>query len=217
MNEQFIKNLLEKLDNNVKLIGVSKTRTKDEIMLAHKLGIANFGENYVQELVEKYNENDMLIWHFIGRIQTNKIKDIVKRVDYIHGVSRVKEVKEINKQSGKINKISNILIELNLIPNDLTHGGVKEEDLEELINECLNCNNICLKGLMVIGPNSDNEKEIAKVFAKGQEIFNIYKSKIDSFTELSMGMSDDYEIALKYGSTMLRIGSKIFGPRNYNK
>ena len=70
---------------------------------------------------------------------------------------------------------------------------------------------------MVIGPNSDNEKEIAKVFAKGQEIFNIYKSKIDSFTELSMGMSDDYEIALKYGSTMLRIGSKIFGPRNYNK
>lgn len=217
MNEQFIKNLLGKLDNNVKLIGVSKTRTKDEIMLAHKLGITNFGENYVQELVEKYNENDMLIWHFIGRIQTNKIKDIVKRVDYIHGVSRVKEVKEINKQSGKINKISNILIELNLIPNDLTHGGVKEEDLEELINECLNCNNICLKGLMVIGPNSDNEKEIAKVFAKGQEIFNIYKSKIDSFTELSMGMSDDYEIALKYGSTMLRIGSKIFGPRNYNK
>lgn len=217
MNEQFIKNLLEKLDNNVKLIGVSKTRTKDEIMLAHKLGITNFGENYVQELIEKYDEKDGLVWHFIGRIQTNKIKDIVKRVDYIHGVSRVKEVKEINKQSEKINKISNILIELNLIPNDLTHGGVKEEDLEELINECLNCNNICLKGLMVIGPNSDNEKEIAKVFAKGQEIFNIYKSKIDSFTELSMGMSDDYEIALKYGSTMLRIGSKIFGPRNYNK
>ena len=168
-------------------------------------------------MIAKHSENDKFNWHFIGRIQTNKIKDIVSRVVLIHGVSRIKEVQEINKQSLKINKISNILIEVNLIPNDLTHGGIREEELEGFLKECSNYPNINVKGFMIIGPNSDDKKEIENVFIKGEKLFNIYSKKYQSISELSMGMSDDYEIALKHSATMIRIGTKIFGPRDYSK
>ena len=217
MDKQFIKEILEYVNTNVRLVAASKTRSKEEILEAHELGINDFGENYVQELVNKYDEKDNFNWHFIGRIQTNKIKDIVKRVSLIHGVSRIKEIQEINKQSEKINKISNILIEVNLIPNDLTHGGVKIEDLDLLIEECHKCSNVLLNGFMIIGPNSDNIEEIEKVFIQGKELLTKYSSIYPELKELSMGMSEDYKIAIKHGSTMIRIGSKIFGPRNYLK
>ena len=217
MDQEFIKNVIKKLNNRQVLIAASKTRSKDEILKAYGFGINDFGENYVQELIAKHSENDKFNWHFIGRIQTNKIKDIVSRVVLIHGVSRIKEVQEINKQSLKINKISNILIEVNLIPNDLTHGGIREEELEGFLKECSNYPNINVKGFMIIGPNSDNKKEIENVFIKGEKLFNIYSKKYQSISELSMGMSDDYEIALKHSATMIRIGTKIFGPRDYSK
>lgn len=217
MDKTFISAILENLKPNKTLIAASKTRSKEEIEEAYKLGINDFGENYVQELIRKYKSEDKYNWHFIGRIQTKKIKDIVPRVSLIHGVSRIKEVEEINKQSQKINKISNILIEVNLIPNDLTHGGIEEKELDTFINTCISYPNICLKGFMIIGPNSDNEQEIEEVFIKGEQLFNMYKKRYSNICELSMGMSDDYEIALRHSATMIRIGTKIFGPRDYSK
>ena len=217
MDKQFIEKTLEYIGKNIKLIAASKTRSKEEIIDAYKLGINDFGENYVQELINKYDENDPFNWHFIGRIQTNKIKDIVKRVSLIHGVSRLKEIQEIDKQSKKINKISDILIEVNLIPNDLTHGGVKEEELSLLVEQCQNYENVNLVGFMIIGPNSDNFEEIENVFIKGEKLLKSYNDKYPNIKELSMGMSEDYDIALKHGTSMIRIGTKIFGARDYNK
>lgn len=216
MNEQEIHEILSYLSYNQNLIGVSKTRSREEILAAHKYGINHFGENYVQELIKKYDESDDFSWHFIGRLQTNKIKDIVSRVVLIHSVYREKELTEINKQSKKINKITNILIEVNLIPNDLTHGGISVDNLDEFIKLALSYSNICVKGFMIIGPNTDEEEKIEEVFIKGKELFDKYKKIYHSITELSMGMSDDYKIALRHGSTFIRIGTKIFGKRNYD-
>ncbi len=216
MDEKFISNLLKLLKENQKVVAASKTRTKEEIIAANKLGIMDFGENYAQELVNKYSNNDCFSWHFIGRLQTNKIKDIVPRVTLIHGVYRKKELDEINKQAKINNKVCNILIEVNLIPNDKSHGGILKEELDDFIKICITYPNICLKGFMIIGPNSDNLSEIEKVFCEGEQLYLKYKKIYSSISELSMGMSNDYLLALKHSATIVRIGTNIFGKRNYD-
>ena len=215
MNEIEINNILNLLNDNQKVVGASKTRTREEIEKAYQLGIRDFGENYVQELIQKYKENDPFNWHFIGRIQTNKIKDIVSRVSLIHGVYRLKEVQEIDKQSKKINKISNILIEVNLVENDETHGGIKKEELDLFLKRCVEYKNIKVVGFMIIGPNSDDLNEIEKVFIEGEQLFLEYKRIYPAIKELSMGMSYDYKLALKHNATYIRIGTNIFGKREY--
>lgn len=215
MNRNEINKILNSLQENQNVIGASKTRTREEIIEAYKLGIKHFGENYVQELVAKQRNDDPFTWHFIGRLQTNKIKDIVSRVNLIHGVYRLKEVQEIDKQSKKINKISNILIEVNLVEDDETHGGIRKEELDCFIKSCLDYQNVKVVGFMVIGPNTSSLEEIENIFAQGEKLFLKYQAIYPCIKELSMGMSQDYELALKHRATYIRIGTNIFGKREY--
>ena len=207
-----IKELIK--ENKIKILGASKTKSKEDIYKLYNEGIKIFGENYVQELKEKYEENLPFEFHFIGKLQTNKIKDIVPRVTLIHSVSRTKELKEIQKECLKLNKKMNILIELHLTNED-TKNGVSLNDLDNLIKEIDNYPNIILKGFMTMGPLSENIKETEEVFIKAQKIYLKYKEIIPSIDTLSMGMSSDYKLAIKYGSTLIRLGTILFGKRNY--
>ena len=207
-----IKELIK--ENKIKILGASKTKSKEDIYKLYNEGIKIFGENYVQELKEKYEENLPFEFHFIGKLQTNKIKDIVPRVTLIHSVSRTKELKEINKECEKINKKMNILIELHLTNED-TKNGVTLDNLDSLINEINNYPNIILKGFMTMGPLSENNKETEEVFIKANKIYLKYKEIIPSIDTLSMGMSNDYKLAIKHGSTLIRLGTILFGKRNY--
>ncbi len=211
MNEKIKIHLKE---NKIKILGASKTKSKEEINNLYQEGITIFGENYVQELKEKYEENLPYEFHFIGKLQTNKIKDIVPRVTLIHSVSRTKELKEIQKECQKINKTMNILIELHLT-NEETKNGVTLNDLDNLINEIKNYPNIILKGFMTMGPLNEDLKEIENVFIKANKIYLKYKEIIPTIDTLSMGMSNDYELAIKHGSTLIRLGTILFGKRNY--
>lgn len=211
MNEK-IKELIK--SNKVQILGASKTKTIEEIFSLYHQGIKIFGENYVQELKEKYEENLPFEFHFIGKLQTNKIKDIVPRVTLIHSVSRTKELKEIQKECLKLNKTMNILIELHLTNED-TKNGVSLNELDNLIKEIDNYPNIILKGFMTMGPLSENIKETEEVFIKAQKIYLKYEEVIPSIDTLSMGMSSDYDLAIKYGSTLIRLGTILFGKRNY--
>lgn len=202
------------INKKVTILGASKTRSIEEIYNLYNDGIKIFGENYVQELKEKYSDNLPFEFHYIGKIQTKKIKDIVPRVNLIHSVSRIKELDIINNESQKINKISNVLIELHLT-DEQTKNGVSLNDLDLLINSLKNYPNIILKGFMTMGPQNNDLKETEKVFKKAHEIFKKYKEIIPSIDTLSMGMSNDYELAIENGSTLIRLGTILFGKRNY--
>ena len=195
------------------LVAVSKTKSNEEIMEAYNLGIRDFGENYVQEFVAKMDTlpNDIR-WHMIGHLQTNKVKDIVKRNIYlIESVDSIKLANTINKEAIKNEKIVNILIEVNIV-DDPNKTGCRLDELDNLINEVNKLSNINLKGLMAIGPITDDSKEIIKYFKQMKKLKDKYK-----FELLSMGMSSDYKEALECGTDIVRIGTKIFGKRNYLK
>ena len=195
------------------LVAVSKTKSNEEIMEAYNLGLRDFGENYVQELILKMDSlpND-ISWHMIGHLQTNKVKDIVKRNIYlIESVDSIKLANTINKEAIKNNKTVNILIEVNIV-NDPNKTGCRLDDLENLIGEVKMLSNINLKGLMAIGPITSDSKEIIKYFKKMKDLKDKYKLEL-----LSMGMSSDYKEALQCGTDIVRIGTKIFGERNYKK
>lgn len=205
--------LLRKELGDTLLVAVSKTKSNDEIMEAYNLGIRDFGENYVQELVAKMDTlpNDIR-WHMIGHLQTNKVKDIVKRNIYlIESVDSIKLANTINKEAIKNEKIVNILIEVNIV-DDPNKTGCRLDELDNLINEVNKLSNINLKGLMVIGPITDDSKEIIKYFKQMKKLKDKYKLEL-----LSMGMSSDYKEALECGTDIVRIGTKIFGKRNYLK
>ena len=211
MNEK-IKKILK--ENKVIILGASKTKTIDDIYNLYNEGVTIFGENYVQELKGKYKKDLPFEFHYIGKLQTNKIKDIVPRVTLIHSVSRIKELKEIQKECIKSNKTMNILIELHLTNED-TKNGVNINELDNLINQIKNYPNIILKGFMTMGPLNDDLNETEKVFIKAHEIFLKYKEIYPSINTLSMGMSNDYDLAIKHGSTLIRLGTILFGKRNY--
>ncbi len=194
------------------LVAVSKTKSNEDIMEAYNLGIRDFGENYVQELITKMDTLPQDIrWHMIGHLQTNKVKDIVKRNIYlIESVDSIKLANTINKEAIKNEKTINILIEVN-IANDPNKTGCMLEDLEDLINESKTLSNINLLGLMAIGPKG-SEEEINSSFMKINELKKKYNLKL-----VSMGMSNDYKIAIKNNTDIVRIGSKIFGERIYKE
>ena len=204
---------LKKEIGDTLLVAVSKTKTNDAIMEAYNLGIRDFGENYVQELVAKMDSlPDDIRWHMIGHLQTNKVKDIVKRNIYlIESVDSIKLANTINKEAIKNEKIVNILIEVNIV-DDPNKTGCRLDELDNLINEVNKLSNINLKGLMAIGPITDDSKEIIKYFKQMKKLKDKYKLEL-----LSMGMSSDYKEALKCGTDIVRIGTKIFGKRNYLK
>lgn len=175
-----------------------------------------YGENKVQEFLSKYFESKDVVWQFIGRLQTNKVKYIVDKVSLIQSVDSLRLAEEIEKRAGKIGKVMEILVEVN-VGNEETKGGVSEEDLFPLLAEIEKMPHLKLKGLMSVLPNAE-EGALEPLYARLSELFRKVQSmKADNFevTILSAGMSGDYKVALANGSNMVRIGSAVFGARVY--
>ena len=192
-----------------KIIAVSKTFTEDKIIPLIEYGHIDFGENKVQEAMTKWSEikekYKNLKLHMIGRLQTNKVKHAVKIFDYIHSVDNLKLAQKISQEQIKLQKNIKLLIQINL-GDETQKGGVNIDNFEMFYKNCVQELKLNVIGIMCIPPNDEN---IDRYFSKMNELKEKY-----NLDELSMGMSNDYLIALKYGSTFLRIGSKIFGPRN---
>lgn len=205
--------------DGVKLIAVSKTQTVDAILEAYNAGQRIFGENHVQEMVEKQAELPADIeWHLIGHLQSNKVKYIAPFVKLIHGVDSIKLLQEINKQALKNNRVIDCLLQVYIADEDTKFGLGFDEVIELLRSEeYAELKNIRIVGLMGIATNTKNEKQITVEFHELKVFFNGVKvsffRKEDSFKEISTGMSADYKIAIEEGSTMVRIGSAIFGKR----
>lgn len=201
-------------DHCVNLMAVTKTVEPEKINFAISQGITLLGENRVQEYLSKkdeYNKNADV--HFIGHLQTNKVKYIINDIKMIQSVDSLKLAKEINRLSEKYNKTMDILVEVN-IGNELSKSGVQKESLFELVKNIAELKNISVKGLMTIPPIGCNES----IFADMHELFiELEQMNIDnvSMETLSMGMSGDYELAIKHGSNLVRIGTKLFGARKY--
>ena len=204
-------------NKNYTCVAVSKTKPIEEINKIYDLGHRNFGENKVQELEFKYESLPKDIkWHMIGHLQSNKVKKVIPIVSLIHSVDSLKLLKTINKESKKIDKTMDCLIQVNISNENSKFGFIKKE-LEFLNQDFLNdFKYIKIRGLMGMASFTNNEKQIRKEFQYLKEIFDDFNTTLDDFNILSMGMSNDYNIALEYGSNMVRIGSKIFGKRNYH-
>ena len=208
----------ENLPQEVTLIAVSKTKPLEDLEKAYEHGIRDFGENKVQEICQKYeNFYKDVRWHLIGNLQKNKVKYIVGKVHLIHSIDSASLIKEIEKRYSKENIVANGLIQVN-IGRETQKYGVLEEDIYDIIELIENCNNIRIKGIMAIIPKGSDE-ENRECFKRTKELFEKIKSKDYKNIEmeiLSMGMSSDYKIAIEEGSSMVRVGSGIFGARDYN-
>lgn len=224
VNQQAYKAIGEELDTkNVTLVAVSKTKPFEDILALYELGQRDFGENYVQELVDKQAALPKDIrWHFIGHLQSNKVKYIAPFVHLIHGVDSLKLLKEINKEAGKNNRVIDVLLQVHIAQEE-TKFGLDEEDLNLIIQEFenLKMSNANIVGLMGMASFSDDLEKVRSEFRYLKMLFNKSADKFtihhSSFSILSMGMSGDYTIAIEEGSTMVRIGSLLFGARNYAK
>lgn len=206
------------LPPSVKLVAVSKFHPKEAIIEAYEAGQRRFGENRPQEFSKKVCELSSLDieWHFIGHLQTNKLKMVLPYAYMVESVDSLHLLKAINEWGRANNKIINILLELHIGAEETKTGFVEEEILEVLFNAS-SYKNIQFCGLMGMATHSDNEEDIRADFSRISSFFDYLKDlfpEISSFTELSIGMSGDYKIALEYGSTIVRIGSAIFGERN---
>lgn len=203
--------------DSVKLIAVTKTHGVDVINEAISLGVTDIGENKVQEVCEKIEHVSPVNWHLIGHLQTNKVKHIVDKVSLIHSVDSIKLLDEIEKQSKLHNKISDVLIQVN-ISGEETKFGIQSDDIERMIEHTEALTNVKIRGLMTIAPiiygnftNKIHFDNIRRIF------IDIQAKKYDnsSMEYLSMGMSGDFEEAIRCGSNMVRVGSAIFGQRDY--
>ena len=220
-NIQTIKNNIENAQRNssfsdsVEFIAVTKNRNISDIEHVLACGITNLGENRVQELLEKYAYfGSTPSWHMIGSLQRNKVKYIVDKVDLIHSLDSIPLAKEIDKQARKKDIVMNVLIQVN-VANETTKHGFRTELLSDVIDELSLLKNINVKGLMVIAPNSDDQEYLESLFEKTKNIFDklVKKNKIYdniNLAILSMGMTNDYQVAIKFGSNMVRIGRAVF-------
>lgn len=206
---------------HVCLVAVSKTKPKEAIEAAYAGGQRHFGENKVQELVDKYEVLPKDIqWHMIGHLQSNKVKYIAPFVHLIHAVDSIKLLQEIDKQAVKNNRVIDCLLQMHIAEEE-TKFGFSEEELRQAINENVfaSFENIRIVGLMGMATFTENTAQITKEFASLKQTFDsLVKQPLPTnfdLEELSMGMSGDYELAIQQGSTMVRIGSTIFGERNY--
>ncbi len=203
-----------KIDKNVKLVAVSKKKTWQDILEAYENGISDFGENYLQESLEKISRlKDLKInWHFIGNIQSNKCEEIAKNFDWVHTIDRLKIAKLIDRYCPD-DKCIKCLIQIN-IDNEESKSGIKVEEVENFLNELSNLKKIKICGLMIIpNPNvafSDLQQTFKKIKMLADKLIENY----ENLTEISMGMSRDFELAIKEGSTIVRLGETIFGARN---
>ncbi|HHX60730.1 MAG TPA: YggS family pyridoxal phosphate-dependent enzyme [Epulopiscium sp.] len=204
----------------VMLIAVTKTRTTDEMKTVEELGLINFGENRVQELEKKYHAfGDHINWHIIGHLQRNKVKYIIHKVKLIHSVDSLKLATAIDTEAAKENKIIHILLQVN-IANEDTKFGLTVAEVIPLLKEIALLKNIKVQGLMTIAPYTEDPEENRKYFRGLKNLsVDINSQKIDNIyiKELSMGMTNDYIVAVEEGSTMIRVGTGIFGNRDYNR
>ena len=211
-----IKNIKEDLKKDITLVAVSKTKPIEDIKLAYEMGQRDFGENKVQELIDKEEILPKDInWHFIGKLQTNKVKYLVGKVFLIHSLSSIKLLDKIENEFSKKKVIANLLIQIN-IGREESKSGIFEEELLDLVSEVEKCKFCKVKGIMAIIPKgTDEENRI--YFKKTRQIFDkLSKEKYNNITMeiLSMGMTNDYKVALEEGSNLIRIGEGIFGKRN---
>lgn len=204
--------------DEVTLIAVSKTKPAEDIQTLYDYGVRDFGENKVQELTEKYEKLPKDIrWHLIGHLQTNKVKYIVDKVHLIHSVDSVKLAEQIEKEAAKKDVIVNILLQVN-VSNEETKFGQNTEDTIENVKLIAKLPHIRIKGLMTIAPFVEDGEENRKYFTELKQLsVDIQKKNIDnvSMDMLSMGMSGDYETAIEEGATLVRVGTSIFGARDY--
>ena len=214
INQQ-ISNIKSEIMDKADLIAVSKTRTIQEIQEAYDSGQTKFGENRVQEIVNKQSRLPKDIeWHMIGHLQKNKVKYIARFISLIHSLDRISLAKEIDKQAKKEGRIINCLIQIKISKED-SKFGLKIEDFEDFYKSLKTYKNLNIIGLMGMATFTNDTEIIDEEFKMIKKIYDD-KAPIDSkFKVLSIGMSDDYNIALKNGSNMIRVGSKIFGKRNY--
>ena len=211
-----IHKIVSNIPKNVKLIAISKTKTNDDIMKAYESGQRLFGENKIQEMSSKFEDLPKDIkWHMVGHVQSNKIKYMAPYVDLIHGIDSLKSIKIINKEGVKNNRVINCLLQLK-ISKEESKFGLDEKQLKEIIfsTDYKEMNNIKIKGIMAMASNTKNESTIKKEFVFAKKVFNEINSLDNNFDILSMGMSNDYQIAIECGSNMIRLGSLIFGERN---
>ncbi len=216
--ENLIK-IQSQLPDKVTLVAVSKTKPNDLILEAYNAGQRIFGENKIQEMTAKYESLPKDIqWHMIGHIQTNKVKYMAPYVSLVHGCDREKVIKEINKEAKKNGRIIDCLLQVHIAEED-TKFGFSAEELIDLVNkwETKNYSSVNVRGLMGMATNTDQSEQVEKEFNSLFKIFQNIKAKkiFSEFNTLSMGMSGDYITAIECGSTMIRVGSSIFGARNY--
>lgn len=219
VNEVLYKSITEALSlEKVTLVAVSKTKPVEDILALYNLGQRDFGENYVQELEEKQKQLPQDIrWHFIGHLQTNKVKYIAPFVYLIHGVDSYKLLIEINKQGAKQNRVINVLLQMHIATEE-TKFGLDEIELEYIIKQLNNepLQNVVIKGLMGMASFTEDKEQVKKEFASLKKTYDKYtgtNTQNLQFQILSMGMSADYKLAIEQGSTLVRIGSLLFGSR----
>jgi hypothetical protein len=204
--------------SEVKLIAVSKTFGIDDIEKVFVEGLKDFGENKAQELSSKYEQlGDKITWHFIGHLQRNKVRIVVPAASYIHSVDSLQLASEINNYAAKINKVQKILLQVKTSEEESKFGIEKRTDLFELVRYCKELANIQPEGLMTIAPLTEDDNEIRQSFKQLRKLKDDLNADGFDMKELSMGMTSDFEIAIEEGATMLRIGSAIFGERDYSK
>ncbi len=206
--------------DEVTLIAVSKTKPVEDLQAVYDLNIRDFGENKVQELKDKIEvmPNDMK-WHMIGHLQRNKVKYIIGKVELIHSVDSLRLAEEISKQAKKNNVNADILVEVNIGDED-SKFGISTDEVIELVKDIAKLDNISIKGLMCVAPYVVDSEENRPLFHKIKDLsVDIMSENIDnvSMSILSMGMSNDYQVAIEEGATMVRIGSNLFGKRDYSK
>ena len=214
------KQIIHELGPGTTLVAVSKTKPVEDIQELYNLGQRDFGENYVQELVAKQSKlPDDIRWHFIGHLQSNKVKDIIPFVHLIQGVDSLKLLKEIQKQAGKTGTQVSVLLQVHIAQEE-TKFGLDKQELEDIYKQSAQFGSILFKGLMGMASNTPDSQKVEQEFSYLQSLFNKYRSTTTDhwqFSVLSMGMSGDYQAAMRQGSTMVRIGSLLFGERNYQK
>lgn len=206
--------------DDVLLVAVSKTRTPEEINIAIDAGVTDIGENKVQEIMDKYDAVKPVKWHMIGHLQTNKVKYIIDKVSMIHSVDSYKLAVEIDKRAKSHGITMDILLQVNSAQEE-SKFGITTDETEKLIHDILeNCENIRIRGLMCIAPFAENPEEIKVYFEEVKKQYDqfgrIEHERLD-FKYLSMGMSHDFTVAIEAGSNLVRVGSAIFGERNYNR
>ncbi|MDF2844726.1 MAG: hypothetical protein K0R00_3152 [Herbinix sp.] len=226
--------------SEVTLIAVSKTMPNEKLVEAYHLGMRSFGENKVQELVQKYEDlspefDTSTEWHMIGHLQRNKVKYIVDKATLIHSVDSIRLAEQISQEAIKQDVVCDILLEVNIADEDTKYGATIDE-VPALLDEVLQLKNIRVRGLMTVAPYTDNPEKNREYFKKLRQLYVDIKSKnndnncngsiieetahrynLNNFNVLSMGMTGDFEIAIEEGATIIRVGTGIFGERDYSK